>query len=386
MTTVTDDFNRSNEDLKDNSNWSSGSENVLEISSNQLQVKSGVTGNATKTVFDGSTFADDQQTSAKILTLLSSGDNYWGPVVRGATGGALVGYSAEILPNGDVEVYEAYYDLVVDVAAGLSANDKLTIRAEGTTITVYVNDVEKGSGTDSAISGGDPGFSAEVESGNDATPLFDDFAATDVLSNAYEITTASGTYTYSGTALNLKVGHVLGLASGTYTYSGTAAALDFASTNSYDLVAASGTYTYSGTALGLKVGRVLALDSGTYTYSGTAATLDFSANNILAAASGTYAYSGTAITFHRGLVLTAASGTYTYSGTTIDMASCSGYARTTIANLTLGSSFGSELTALGLNNGVSWDNAAAGSQSVHHVRLTGARITALIDAIAAHTP
>jgi len=128
----------------------------------------------------------------------------------------------------------------------------------------------------------------------------------------------SGSYTYIGTNTDLLRSLSLGADSGAYTYSGTAATLTFTGAGSFELAAESGAYTYSGSEGSLLAGRNLAADSGTYSYTGTAATL--SHNMFLVADSGAYSYSGANAALTASLTLSVDSGKYAYTGTSAVMA------------------------------------------------------------------
>lgn len=175
MTSVSDDFNRSNENLEADSNWSADGTGSLRITSNEVDARTAYI--ADKTNWTGDTF-DDDQTASVIVRDMLSGDVWFGPVVRGGAA-ADGGYSAEIRPNGDCEVYLNSSTLVVDISAGISADDRVEIDANGTTITVSVNGSSQGSGTNASLSGGEPGLMAFVNPGDTGTAIFDDFQADD---------------------------------------------------------------------------------------------------------------------------------------------------------------------------------------------------------------
>jgi hypothetical protein len=85
--------------------------------------------------------------------------------------------------------------------------------------------------------------------------------------------------------------------------------------------ASSGSYTYTGTSINLLKGFVLTAQSGSYSYLGQDATLTYTpvGANILIADSGSYALTGTNINFNRNRVIIMSSGTYNYNGTDIQI-------------------------------------------------------------------
>ena len=116
-----------------------------------------------------------------------------------------------------------------------------------------------------------------------------------VAGEAYSIDAASGTYTLTGTAVDLSGTLLLDAASGTYTLTGTAVTLDPVYNHTLDAA------------------------SGSYTLTGTAVTLDPVYNHTLDAASGSYTLTGTAVDLSAGYVLDTASGTYILTGSTVDL-------------------------------------------------------------------
>lgn len=174
MTSVSDDFNRANEALEANANWTAPGAGSMSIVSNVLQTDSSSVSN--KTVYDSLVFANDQQAECEILNL----PEYTGPACRCSNSGSPdQGYSAECRPGGGIEIYRNGAVLVANLSsAGVSANsgDRVAIRAIGTSITARLNDVEVGGGTDASVSSGYPGLVAYCGSGQN---VFDNFEATD---------------------------------------------------------------------------------------------------------------------------------------------------------------------------------------------------------------
>ena len=130
---------------------------------------------------------------------------------------------------------------------------------------------------------------------------------------ASTLTADSGSYTYTGTTLELQRGLDLAVDSGSYAYTGTN--IDFQ--RGLVIAADSGSYTYSGTNIDLLVGSVLVSESGAYVYTGTA--IDFAQGFGVVADSGAYVYTGTNVDFIEQRILTAESGSYIYTGTTANI-------------------------------------------------------------------
>lgn len=155
-------------------------------------------------------------------------------------------------------------------------------------------------------------------------------AAFTVGHTALSLTAATGTFTETGNAAALSVGHTVTAARGVFTETGNAAAFEISRT----LTAARGTFTETGNAAGLSIGHTVAAAKGTFTETGNAAAFEIS--RTLTAASGTFtetgnaaafeinredvasqgafALTGNAATFRIAHTLTAAKGTFTETG------------------------------------------------------------------------
>lgn len=107
---------------------------------------------------------------------------------------------------------------------------------------------------------------------------------------ARRITASAGAYTLSGSAAVLRRGVRLAADAGSYAVTGSAALLRAART----VVALAGSYTLTGTAAGLRRAVMLAAESGVYTLTGATALLR--AARRLVAAAGSYVLTGTAAT------------------------------------------------------------------------------------------
>lgn len=129
--------------------------------------------------------------------------------------------------------------------------------------------------------------------------------------SGYTLTALSGSYAFSGTAVNLKRDSVLGVSPGSYAVTGAAAGLN------RDLVLSigAGSYSVSGTATDLLRDCVLTVGSGSYDISGSSVGLDH--DRVLSLTSGAYAVTGSnvTLTYSTGYTLTALSGSYAVTGT-----------------------------------------------------------------------
>lgn len=128
----------------------------------------------------------------------------------------------------------------------------------------------------------------------------------------YTLTADGGTYSYSGTAADLRFNRVVAADPATFSYSGTNASLLFNRRISAD----TGSYTLTGQDAGLRFNRRLDAQGATYALTGQDATLSHSgvATYTLAAEGGTFALTGTDVTFRMGRVLAAENGGFSYAG------------------------------------------------------------------------
>lgn len=127
----------------------------------------------------------------------------------------------------------------------------------------------------------------------------------------------SGSYSYTGSQVEILVDRLIQANSGTYNYTGANANL----LNSRLLKANNGSYSYSGSSISLLKGLTLVVDEGVYSYTGNNVTLTVTAVGAftLTADTGVYSYTGLDINFNRNRVIIAASGIYTYSGSDIQI-------------------------------------------------------------------
>ncbi len=185
-------------------------------------------------------------------------------------------------------------------APGANSIHSITDTAEFVSVAVGSEDFHLNSGstllgdgvgpsTDSSVPATD--IDGDTRSGTTCDIGFDEYAA----SGNYTLSADSGSYTVTGTAVELQRGLVM--------------------------PADSGSYAVSGTALDLNYGRILSADSGSYAVNGADATLTYAAagNYTLSADSGSYAVNGADAELQRGLILVADSGSYTVSGTAVDL-------------------------------------------------------------------
>lgn len=171
---VSDPFNRADGDLS-SAGWSAmfaGS--PLQIISELLWGGNEPSGS----LFTGTAFPNDQWAQCLIGTTSSSSDDTgFGVVVRGATSGS--GYVALVNTNNKVSVGKyvtgTYTSLSV-ISTTVGNGDVLRLEVQGTTLRVFVNNVQVGTDiTDAALSSGSPGLARKGSSGNNV----DDFHAGD---------------------------------------------------------------------------------------------------------------------------------------------------------------------------------------------------------------
>lgn len=133
-----------------------------------------------------------------------------------------------------------------------------------------------------------------------------------VVAQAYTVPTDSGSYTVSGQAVGLKVGHQEAVGTGSYAYTGQAVGLRTGPIG----VIASGSYAVAGTDVSLVRGASrLAAAADSYTVAGTAVRLAVGFRT--AVTTGAYLLAGTVVRLARGLRVAAATGVYTLTGTVV---------------------------------------------------------------------
>lgn len=126
------------------------------------------------------------------------------------------------------------------------------------------------------------------------------------------LTPETGTFTYSGGAVNLTVNRVLTPETATFNYSGGAISLS----RGYFLSPETASFSYSGGVVGLIVDRVLSPETGTFTYSG--ASVDLLVGRLITPETGIFSYSGGSVDLvysaAGGVTLNPETGTFSYSG------------------------------------------------------------------------
>lgn len=173
MADFTDNFNRA--DGAVGSDWTTlTGMSALSIISNQVRSNSGASAGHVATAT--ATFAADHEAECVVPTF--GAHDRGGPCVRlsGDDGYVLQAWSTTLaktyrLDGGALTVLD-------DVGVAFTAGDTLRIRAEGTTISVFVNDVELWSGTDATYATGQPGL--HYVNNNEGASRLDDFYATDL--------------------------------------------------------------------------------------------------------------------------------------------------------------------------------------------------------------
>lgn len=121
----------------------------------------------------------------------------------------------------------------------------------------------------------------------------------------------TGSFSYSGSALNF--GKALHLTTGTDPYSYTGQDITFSRALLATLEI--GTFSYSGVELDFSKSLGLVTSGGTYSYSG--GTVDFAEGKALLAEEGSFSYSGSDLSFTKTLSLVLDTGTYSYNGSSV---------------------------------------------------------------------
>lgn len=139
--------------------------------------------------WDGRTWANDQYSQIKFITIPPATAGWMHAVVRGATDGSTrTGYVGGVDPEnlGHLRYTIAKWvsnvrtTLVTHGSQEAAANDVVKLQVVGTTLTLYVNGSEILSTTDSAIASGDAGLSVLGLSGT--VTYADDWEGDDVAS------------------------------------------------------------------------------------------------------------------------------------------------------------------------------------------------------------
>lgn len=183
---ATDNFNRADAGTL-GSNWGmyQGMPNPQGIFSNTADLT--VASNRNSGFYDGGvTWPNDQYAQAKVITMPDA-TGTWAVVVRGeaVSGGQRTLYAAGVSQGDFGNTFTSIWKFVANVQTGL-ANSGVTdigvgkivrLEAVGTTLTCYVDGVQKVQFTDSSIASGKPGIYS-VHNAIDVG-LFDDFEAGD---------------------------------------------------------------------------------------------------------------------------------------------------------------------------------------------------------------
>lgn len=178
MASFSDDFNRANGALGANYDTFTG---LATLNVNTNAAAAGSVGQNANTVAPSvATFAADHECEAT-ATAFGAFD-FLGLIVRGAPASAN-GYL--FITDGRDQITSRLERIdagtrtsIGTVNVPVTVGDNVRLRAEGTTISVYVNDVLADSVTDATYASGQPGLYARWENSN--TTRFDDFSATDL--------------------------------------------------------------------------------------------------------------------------------------------------------------------------------------------------------------
>lgn len=184
-----DTFNRANGTIGSNYSTVSGF-NAMAVQSNGIRSSSASSLSAVSTLVK--TFGADQEASLT-YTAVNSFD-YVGPAVRlSASGGTGYVFSADGFATGEggLRRISGGTSTVIGAAVTVSAGDRITLRAVGTSLIVLKNGVQQYSVTDATYSSGQPGVYGRWD--NIGSTYGDDFSATSLA------TASAGTIAVAGT-------------------------------------------------------------------------------------------------------------------------------------------------------------------------------------------
>jgi hypothetical protein len=174
MASFSDNFNRANGGV--GSDWTTlTGMSGLNVISNEVNA-AGLPSAGAHVATATATFAADHETEC-VITAFNEFDRA-GPAVR-LNGDD--GYIARALSSTFIQLFRMDGATLTDIGTGGGAyvvGDTIRIRAEGTTITVYANDVEILTATDATHSSGQPGL--YYAWGDSNSTRLDDFYAEDI--------------------------------------------------------------------------------------------------------------------------------------------------------------------------------------------------------------
>lgn len=181
MASFNDNFNRADGAL--GSNWAIPSGmSGLQIISNAVNGAGAPSVRCSHVATSAATFTADQEAT---ITISARGNSdLIGPAVRvdnaGATGYAIRSDGQNLNSNRVISFSGTTQTVLANSTTNIqfAANDTVTLRAVGTTITVLVNGVTVQSFTDSTLSSGQPGIFYRRD--NTGATRGDDFTATDI--------------------------------------------------------------------------------------------------------------------------------------------------------------------------------------------------------------
>lgn len=186
MANFTDNFNRANGGV--GSNWTTlTGMSELQVTGNICNANANPSGGHVATAT--ATFAADQEAQA-VVAAFGSFDRP-GPGVRLSGNN---GYVARVFGATEIGLHRMDAGVLTALGAGVAyaVGDTVRIRAESTTISLFVNDVELRTQTDATYSTGQPGI--YYDRGNLGATHLDDFYATDLggPAGATVVVTANG--------------------------------------------------------------------------------------------------------------------------------------------------------------------------------------------------
>lgn len=251
-------------------------------------------------------------TSAAYLQIGGTSSNYWADDGTGSN--AISGTATDIFENyagGDYRIKAAS-----DVgAAGAGAFINAATGA-------YEIDIDSGSYT---VTGTAINLAQTRSMSIDVGSYLYTGSALSLLSNK-SVSIDTGAYSYTGTSLSALHDRTLAIDSGVYTYTGTALALEYGSLTNYELLIDAGSYSVTGTPLDALYDQSLSIDTGLYSVTGTALVLEYAAVGAyeITIDTGVYSVSGNSLATLYDRSLAIDTGLYSSTGTNLVLAK--GYA------------------------------------------------------------
>jgi hypothetical protein len=174
---ATDDFGRANGGLGANWTTAGSAMSAPQIATNQVQVFA--VGSDSGAIWNADAFPNDQYAKVTLKTLNTDNGRCVGVQLR-TNSGTNDGYQCVARgPFGattPIEIRDAY-TVIASGTAVVAANDVLLGNVVGTTITLYINGVQRLQTTDATWTAGSAGVYLFVDSGAASDAVLDDFEA-----------------------------------------------------------------------------------------------------------------------------------------------------------------------------------------------------------------